>query len=94
MKQKKVKIISAEKALRYYKNRQFYVVGKTTPVGAVLLGPLDNIYLTAPAKGEKVKKNGYKYVQVINGRIEQAYRADEVVTFKGKPIGARKLSAK
>jgi len=67
----------------YYKDRYFYEVFKGPDNNCLitLCGPLENIRVLKGFKG---------FAQVINGKIVAHFNNHEILTVKGKPIGAVK----
>jgi len=66
-----------EMAKALYENRFFYEIVKTENENELkLVGPLDTIRYTVPLEEEK---NGYRFVQIIDGKIVQAFKEHEIL---------------
>lgn len=55
-----------------YKDKEFYIIN---PDGS-LDGPRSDVYYTAPKSLNL--KDGYDFVQVVDGKVTRAFKANEV----------------
>lgn len=66
-----------------YENKFFYEVVKPKTVNGTiqLFGPHDNILYTNPVKNSEGEEPNpiYKFVQVIDGRVVQAFTENEIL---------------
>jgi len=66
-----------------YLEKYFYEVVSRAGNGLKLIGPLEDIYFVNPTNKE-FKENAYKYAQVVDGKIVQAFTKNEIYVTEKK----------
>jgi len=70
--------MNKEEAEEFYKTHEFYEV-----VNGKKVGPLDNIFILDPNVDRKdTEYEGFKYCQVIDGRVVAAFKEGEIIVKK------------
>jgi hypothetical protein len=76
MKKKSAKNLQ-KKSKDPYKNKFFYEIELSKELNRVMLvGPLDNIFFTV---SQKNTKNNYPYAQVIDGKLVNFFKKEEIL---------------